>query len=171
MRATTITVSLALALLIGVSAQAQPKKHTSKGSLDSISDYLRKREKPFREGSHTTRRGRQDRIFHTARDWQQTLTGYRTAYQNGTQLSDGVTVRGYFVNLTQRWATITLRQRNTNFTVEIRDVPDGTRFQLWGIEQLTYEQSNERTRQRRMGAQKRDFHRGYPKARVMRYRL
>ena len=153
----TVLTGAALALLSFVptaSAQIDPESPEQLRAVQRLAEFVRAQHKPFSEDTKVADNGREDKVFYTRANWDQTLAYYKDVYANGVVLPGGVTCEGYFVVPNKRLATFTIQQDGHRFMLRVRDQPDGARFTIYGVAWQRVRKSTKRAR--------RSHHRGYP---------
>lgn len=130
---TAIAIALASLFVVPVaSAQVDPQAPEQLNAVDKLATFVRTQHAPFAEDTKISGNGREDKVFYTRADWDQTLAYYTDVYANSVVLPGGVTCEGYFVVAKKRLATFTLMQDGYRFMLRVRDQPDGARFTIYG---------------------------------------
>ncbi len=153
-------VLFALALLFAVPAAAQ----TRNPALNKMGKIVRAKFQPFQEDVRLEGRNkvREDLVFQTRANFDQTFQEYKDAYQFHTVMKGGVRVLGYFIVPNKRVATFTLSHGGEKWMLVMRENPDGAELVLWG---------HSFARKGKRKVRRRPFHRGHPKSPTVRYGL
>ncbi|MFT5432843.1 MAG: hypothetical protein ACI9OJ_003547 [Myxococcota bacterium] len=152
---TSLVIALA-ALFVAPAAMAQvdPQGPDQLNAVNKLSQFVRSQHQPFSEDTKVADNGREDKVFYTRADWDQTLAFYKDVYANKGVLPNGVTCLGYFVVPRKRLATFTIMQNGKRFMLRVLDQPDGARFTIYGAAWQPAVRKHQRAR--------RSHHRGYP---------